>query len=318
MPLNSASYDAARNKIYAVRGGYVLRFDGSTGVREASARYATSQKVCLGDESYCWYDSVLDVIWANIWRGTWDANASITDVALVKINPTTLAVVTEYSLTSDIADSITEIAAGPRQIQTDGSNLYFSAVGAGGGLSSYSAIYLYDANNIPASWLQNGSYGGNRMWAQFDLANGVLYQCDVGNLRRVREVNKTTLATTGVQSAQLAIGRFIYGICWSPSNSRIYACTKTRYIHKLEMGGAQAALEIDTGRANATPHNIRYNANDGLIYCPLYSDNTVVVIDPSTDAVTVKTGFDSPWDCVFSTTKKWALQHGPQGLKEIV
>lgn len=313
MPLNSASYDVSRDAIFAVRSGYILRYDGTTGAAQACARYTT---VNIGDESYCWYDSGTDSVWANVWRGTQNLNevSSGRPAAFVQIDPDTLAVTNTFNIAADVSQDGNQWWTGPRQVVVDGTNIYCSTVAATVG---YNRLFCFDITNIAFGFQASASPFSSARWANYDITNGFLYYCD-SSVRRVKEMNKLTLSDTGNNTALIVAGRFIYGSCWSPSNSRIYACTKTRFVHKLEVGGAQADLAIDTGQASATPHNIRYNSVDGLVYVPLYADDTVAVISPADDSVVIKTGFDSPWDCVFSATKKWALQHGPIGLKEIV
>lgn len=311
MPLNSATYDASRDAIFAVRLGYILRFNGSTGDFEAMARFTQG----IGDEHYCWYDSGTDSVWANAWRGTQNlTEASIgRPAAFVQINPDTLAVTNTFNIAADVSQNATQWFTGPRHVAVDGTNIYCSCVSTGAGLTD---LFLFDITNIAAGFVVSQAPFGSARWESYDIANGFIYYCD-SSVRRVKEMNKTTLNDTGNNTALIVAGRFCYGSCWSPSNSRIYACTKTQYVHKLEVGGAQANLEIDTGRAAATPHNIRFNAVDGLVYVPLYADDTIAVIDPSDDSVEIKTGFDSPFDAVFSATKAFAVQHGRIGLQEI-
>lgn len=95
------------------------------------------------------------------------------------------------------------------------------------------------------------------------------------------------------------------------------ATTPQHIISKTTGGGADVV--IDTGLTGALPFNIRYRSSNDRIYVPTWEDNSVVIIDPSSDTVeTIKTGFDSPFDVVFTASKAFAVQHGSEGLKEIV
>lgn len=316
MPLNSASYDAARNKIYAASLGRIFRFNGSTGAREAVSRIFTPQ---IGDEVYCSYDLTTDSIWVPQWRSTAQGNATTAALRndhLLKINPTTLAVTTDFDIGADLGNSSFQAVGGPRKIRTNAGLGYITNIKVE---TPRTDTYLYDLNNIAASWIANQNHGDSGMWECIDIANGTFFYAN-SEERQVRTCGLLTLSDVdGIgNSALINTARRIYGTCWSTMNSRVYACTRTQFVHKLEIGGALSDITIDLGRTNANPHNIRFNANNNRVYAPLYADDTVAIINPADDSFVIQTGFDSPFDCVFSATKAFALQHSSVGLKEIV
>jgi hypothetical protein len=71
--------------------------------------------------------------------------------------------------------------------------------------------------------------------------------------------------------------------------------------------------------SNRTPQNIRYNPHNGLLYIPMWTTDEVMVFDPNTDTVVrTATGYDRPYDMVFTPTKSWVVQRGGSaGLKAI-
>ncbi len=76
---------------------------------------------------------------------------------------------------------------------------------------------------------------------------------------------------------------------------------------------------IVTGVTGANPRRVKYNPVDGFIYVPGWASNSVIVVDPATDTVVdTKVGFSTPWDVVFTPSKKWAVQNSMVGLQEIV
>ncbi len=75
---------------------------------------------------------------------------------------------------------------------------------------------------------------------------------------------------------------------------------------------------IDLGNDNFRPLHARYNSVDELLYIPGGKSDSVAVLDPADDSLSIVTGFDSPLDVVFTDSKAFAVQSGLVGLKEIV
>jgi hypothetical protein len=105
----------------------------------------------------------------------------------------------------------------------------------------------------------------------------------------------------------------------APSTGDIYAGTQNGLIKRLNYsGGFTLISSLNTTMGN-TIFKIRYNPFDGLLYCPCFAEDKIAVVDPATMALSgaIRTGFASPWDVIFTSTKKWAVQAGNLGIKEI-
>jgi uncharacterized delta-60 repeat protein len=84
------------------------------------------------------------------------------------------------------------------------------------------------------------------------------------------------------------------------------------------VNGETSVVQLDTGRASANAYNIRQNPYTYYLYVANWNDNTVTIIDPRDDSMTLVTGFDRPFDIVFTPSKTFAVQHGRPGLQEVV
>lgn len=310
MPLNSATWDPVRQKIYACRGGYVFKFDAN-GVLEDSARFVAPEM----DDTYLAYDSTTDHVWVTHYR----AFGSPTDGAtgsglhyLAKIHPDTLAV-TLYNFDTDLTfgPSIIGPCEGPRQIVIESGIAFILAVVS----NEYQFIYRVDLSSLTVTHNFPTVPGGG--WGNMLIDGADLWFCSNDGFNDISARLVTNLAA-GPDIMQLnGTTDRPYGITRNPG-SDMYAVQATQFVLKGAVGPAPALRSvIDLGRTDATPVNIRYNNVDFLIYIPCWKDNTVVVLDPVDDSFVVKTGFDSPVDMVFTGSKVFAVQHGSEGLKEV-
>ncbi len=108
-----------------------------------------------------------------------------------------------------------------------------------------------------------------------------------------------------------------FGIEVSPSTGDIYVGTQLGLIKRLNYsGGFTLVNTLNTGIVG-TIYKVRYNPYDGMLYCPIFGQDSIAVVDPSTNTLNgaVHTGYASPWDLVFSATKTWVIQGGNEGVK---
>lgn len=103
---------------------------------------------------------------------------------------------------------------------------------------------------------------------------------------------------------------------YAPVQQMLYVTRELQFIDIYNTSGVFQST-VNTGRSGFNGVNIQLNPNDGLLYVAGGADNTVIVIDPSTNAVTIKTGYDLPWNFVFTPSAKFAVQQGATGLKLI-
>ncbi len=313
MPLNSAAWDPIREKFYACRGGYVFRFD-SDGVLESSARFIAPEM----DDTYLDYDQTTDKIWVVMKRSFGSpSDASFPAKYLVAIDPVTL-VATTYNFRNQVTfgDKWTGTLTGPRVIRCD--------LGVGWVIAydevpqiEMTQIFRFNLTAVPPSLTHQylGVQGGG--WGDILLDGVNLWFCSNDGFNSIDA--RTSAALGGVSDFVQLNGTTDRpcGITRNPAGA-IYAVQGTQFVLKGTPAAAPALRTvIDLGRPDATPFNIKYNNVDFKIYIPCWKDNTVVVLDPSDDSFVVKTGFDSPFDVVFGT-RPFAVQHGSQGLKEII
>jgi len=314
MPLNSAAYEPGRNKIYACRGGYVFRFE-SNGAREASSRFIAPEM----DDTYLDYDSTTDRVWAVMKRSFGSpSDASFPAKYLVSIHPDTLAATT-YNFRNQVTngDNWTGSLEGPKLIKVV-SGIAFTLSYTQATQEQIKQIHRWDLTTSPPSETHSFASVNGGAWGDLHYDGSVLWYCSNDGFN---SIDARTIATLAAHTDSVLLDGSAdrpYGITRNPGGA-IYAVQATQFILKGTPAAAPALRTvIDLGRANATPFNIKYNAVDSRIYIPCWKDDSVVVLNPADDSFVVKTGFDSPFDVVFTAAKKFAVQHGPVGLKEIV
>jgi len=315
MPLDAAIYEPGRDKIFGVRSGYIFQFNASTGAVENCARFAAP---AYGD-SFIAYNSGDDRLYCTNWFN-YSNQAKFPDWQekfLYKIDADTLAVISSHQFDSSFWGGSGIFREGPRQLFAAAGKVYgvfhrgsvpFSYVyefDPGTGLFNIGGTentgdycrsdLVYDAV-LDAFWAANASDGAQR-W-------------DRASFTQTISINLTAFD----QPRGLAYrDPYMYFVMSE------FGTILPQHIRKKRIDDTGAITTIDTGRPNAVPFNIKYRASNDRLYVPATLDDTVIIIDPGTDIVeSVKTGFDSPWDVVFTATKAWAVQHGPVGLKEIV
>lgn len=323
MPLDNAIYVTNRDKIFAVRGGYIFVFD-SSGTKLTEARFASPS---FGESDLC-YNPFDDQIYTTFWNQSLNDGGGTpytTDRGFYRINPDTLtatyidirSITPPYPGTHPLSDyRIIECWAGPRRIVCDSAGNLYGTLGFAGGIYWWKV----DPYNLPAVKYGDWNFGANGT----DNANDLFLDEGAGNLWTtgngggdvyIESYLMTTMHNNGNTGA---VNNYpTYGI--AKANNFIYATTRTQYLVKCQMFSGGTVTYIDLLDANATPYRIRFNAADGLLYIPTLKGDTVIVFDPSTDTIfDTKTGFDSPWSVVFTPTKQFAVQLGGVGLKEII
>lgn len=305
MPLDTALYHTVLDQIFAVRGGYIFKLNASSGSIISSSRY---NGIAFPYSDLTW-DSVNDRLWTCFWhdplREVWPDQ---TYMRIFEINPADLSVVSDYGLiTSGCDTTYGEYGNGPQAVLYAKGMLYVATMN---GTGTGHRLAKYDPTNIPVGSTCNiiPAYRTYFPHIVYDSNQNEVWVNDVGG-NRVYGETLGPLASIAPHEP--------FGFCLCTVNNDLYMACGTQYvIRQNTTTGVFSA--IDTARANATPFRARFNAYDNMVYVPLYRDDRVAVIDPSSgDAVTIKTGFDSPIDCVFTPTKKWAVQQGNTGLLEI-
>lgn len=313
-PLDGAIFSAAGAAIYGVRGQYLYKFNATTGRKESEYRFV--------DDVYFSDASIVEVgglLYIGVWRagieelGVATQNADIFQVPLAFGSSTRLGLASVAPGTFGLC--------GFTGLITDGVKIY--------GYWGPRAMDIFSVDPTNISTFDSDSFsvgeGFNINQMDVDISNGVLWATG-GDVSQAycREVDMN-----GIEEA----GSFTYvatmlGVCVVPgAPPSVYYVTGSRAVLKANVAQAYAAAPFlsqftvastNLLQVTAKPIRIRYNPYDGLVYIPTGSGDTVEILNPATDTITaVKTGFTAPIDCVFTPTKKFAVQNSSVGLREI-
>lgn len=314
MPLDEAVYESVRDKIFGVRGGYILQFDAN-GNLEESARFAAP---AFGD-SHITYNSGDDRLYCTNWFN-YSNQAKFPDWQekfLYKINADTLTVISSHQFDSTFFGVSGIFSEGPRQLLSAQGKIYglFHE-----GSPSTTQIYEFD----PGTGLFNNAATENI--GDYERSD-IVYDSVLDSfwvLNQTGGASRYDRATVAfIDSINLTGNDQPRGMAYVDPDMYFvmseFGAILPQHVRKKRADDTGVITTIDMGSATMIPFNIRYRASTDRLYVPTTLDDTVVVIDPNTDTVeSVKAGFDSPWDVVFTPTKAFAVQHGPEGLKEIV
>lgn len=346
-PLFGALYESSRGVIYGVNQGRIYKIDATTGELISQARL---REDVMG-QNFIVYLSTTDRLYVTVWglktefdfRNPASSNSN-GEKLIIEVNPDTLAVTNSFNICAAAALNFASLNSNqPGQITADPTNGLIYGLQYPEGNSTYNPWKLNPLTGIFTIGSTFPTYGDGathayvpersfidpdtgRMWVSFVSAAppvGIMARSlRIPQLDAVGVVNvgigdaADSSHAVPVATAMVYRSSYLYfTIGHSVAQSMTYS---GRYVIKKKSDNSGSRTVIDTGRANARPFNIRYNSVNDRIYVPTWPDDTVVIIDPASDTVeSVKTGFDSPWDVVFTPTKKWAVQLATPGLKEI-
>lgn len=339
MPLDAACYvPTVTPYIAAVRGPYFYKLNATTGVKISAQVF--DPRLVNGPSTIA-YDPVTSTLIAG---GVYDNDNLIAPLAyygarsIWRINPTTLAC-TEYNIesiyrtfTASKLNRTQDTVCGLLGVICDGTYVwmllrvpYTSASSCGGGIFACDPTTLAILNGrenvlVPRinghCVISNVAYGCDVTWPRVYGRSFVLtapYLPKYGSAGPLVDISSW--------------GSPIYpiAICYSSVASALYITGTSMAVFNdgSAIGKANPTTgafisALNTGRAAFNGVSIKVNPYTGLIYAAGAGDNTVIVIDPSTDALTVKTGFDFPIDLVFTPTKTFAVQAGSKGLLQVV
>lgn len=325
-PIESAIFSSANNAIYGVRGQWVYKFNATTGKKEAEAVIGND---ILGLSSICEHNGTIYV--SACWVQTsypeifpaplpWRANHDI-----FTINPTTLAATNTdiWKTKQSSFDGETNSAFyGPIQIVSS-STLLWGIIADGGGMNPFyvdpSAPLGLKQRSV-GNWTQAAGPAAGEII--YDSVNGVAIYAKASD--QIIDCYDTSggFPPTSIGGMDGTFNLNPNGLCYCPSNDNIYAVDGTSILisasvsDMLSIGGTN--VPVNTGEATANPRRIKYCPIDGMIYVPGWFSNSVIVINPATNTVVAtKTGFNLPIDCVFTGSRKFAVQNSSVGLREI-
>lgn len=303
MALDQAVYDPVRDVIFGVRGGFIFEFSNAGVPTSNRARYVVPD---FSDASIA-YDSVTDRLYALYWNDPSGDPTNAAATGIYKINPATLGVEAHFDLNAlGSVDPANDDFRG--RLIARGGVLY-------GQLSGNSTV-SFNCDTAGTTVLSNG-FGTASGWQGLEINGTELW---VGEPNGIGQHLLFLDAATMNFIATVNLGIGAWDVAINTTNGRGYCTTRSPVIKRVS--AAHAVLSnLTLPNPSAAPFCIRYNAVDNKIYCPDETTNSVYVIDGTTEAITVKaiSGTNpSPFDMVFTPTKKFAVCHGIQGLIEVV
>lgn len=322
MPLSDACYLSGTDKIYGVTSNYIIKFNATTGLSEASARVCAPMYGPMriaGSGSDLFVASLHDYT-------TNKFNDGADNKQIWTINPTTLAATDVLGYNSKLLTWLFQWPygtqfVGPGFIKIYGGNLYISQ-------NSYTQCKLTRINIAnPADYqFPVGAFlvtHNNWNPEQFDITNtggdDLLYVCDPEQ----KEAEEWNLGagSWNYNGFSDANPEYPNACVYVPSQGKAYGVCGTETMLRFDAYAGAPATQLNLGlvQANVKPCRIRLGP-DGKLYIPCQQQDVVIVWNPLTDNAgdaVLKTGFDSPIDVVFTGSKIWAVQSGLRSLQEI-
>lgn len=309
MPLDDAV--VFNDKVYGMMGPYILRFAGDTGALEASARVAAPM---LGD---CRITELGGVIYVSTWNnpavpGFNFTGSIVGQNGIYPVDATTLAAGAMIDLNQIYAISSpgsNPLIQGPRFMLGHGAYLYVT-IFTPSGVQTIRINPLNVADRSTLTALPGTTFSATQQFA-IDTAGSKIYV----PLRD--DIQQENLDGTGNNTVDTGTDMNI-AVAFDPASTSTYSVSGSATLNKIVWGpDTVSTFNLAALQAGVLPFRIKYNAGDGLIYIPCQSQDCVIVWNPATDTGTVQSEFTSPIDCVFTSTKKWAVCNGITPLQEI-
>lgn len=323
-PLDEAVYVPTIDAIIGVMGPYVVRCNAETGAVETAQRFFQPG---YGPCRIC-YHAPTEKVYVSI-RHTQENQQQTHEAyhyerGVYEVDPATL-VATDLHVLQTKYWGDADWATGVTALKSYGEYIYFMLLG--GGQNAPLWIGRFNPGNIAGGqmgggasefWAEqfavdtSGFYWAEARYYEMDMAthDGLWFQYSDYDYVQWSVPDRGVLMITAVEYATVS-GR-AYGVGGNQWMARIDNWTAPRVYTKLNLGAVEA---------EANPFRLRYRSSDSKLYIPCQQANAIIVWDPATDDsadAVLKTGFEYPFDVVFTPTKAFALQSGTGGLKEIV
>ena len=314
--------------IFGVRGPYVFKINPTTGVLNSFAKVSDHEldgPTCIAFNPNI--DRLLIAGWNKKFPGITDNEAGPygfnTYIDLFTVDPSTLFVDVVLNLTTNLG-----LPVGQTGTQTGVVSMKWMGTGALEGLwgifraDNYSALFRYVGGTVfTRKYSDKACFGNilndiawdgitNLYWANSQTQEISLEDMSE-NVANWNEVDFYNLWPSG--------SSIPFGVEVAPSTGDIYAGTQLGTVKRLSYAAGFSLISTCNTGVAGTIYKVRYNPYDGLLYCPIYGQDAIAVINPGSNGlVAVHAGYDSPWDLLFSATKTWVVQGGNLGIKEFV
>lgn len=327
-PLHSAVYLASTDKILGTMENFVVEFNPTTG---AVIRAVKTLSPVLGP---MWIGLVNGSPWVSARFDPADGfQVDSMDGHPFKdifpISTTTLEVSGPgliFSRGGVFLGSSSESYRGPHYFLGSGTKAFFLYDSGG----SQTINYINTTNPIGDQILNEGIGG---YWSEQFCTNGTrIYIPDPYNYQVVSfdmTIADFDFCETWGPPFVEADGRFAVATEWvSGTENKVYAVCGSKWLLRINTyfyaDGSELydeydldALIIASGVSGVKPMRLRYHSSENKLYIPCQNKDGVIVYDVAGGTAVWKSGFDSPVDVVFTPTKKFAVQSGLVGLKEI-
>ncbi len=311
--------------IWGVRGPYVFKINATTGVLISSAKIDHEM---LSPTSIA-YDPINDRLlicgWNRMFPGVTDNEAGPwgfdTYSNLYTVNPGTLLIDSTLNLIVNLA-----LPLGQPGTQTGMVNMRWMG---GGALAGLWGIFREDDNSFLIRYVNGTAF--TRKYSSKACFGNITNDLTWDGIDSIywansspQEVSLESMSSNigfwpEVDSINIWTGdnSIPFGIEVAPSTGDIYVGTQNGTVKRLSYsGGFSIVSTLNTGSVGVI-YKVRYNPYDGLLYCPIMANDTIAVVNPGTNTLVgaLHTGYDSPYDLVFSSTKTWVVQQGNLGIK---
>jgi hypothetical protein len=320
--MDNAVYASGIGAIIGIRGNRLFQCNASTGAIITQADIGTfGRNGCLA------YDSGSNKIFCSTWNTPhYDIQlvglfqTSVANRNLYRINPSTLAVeltldiTTTFNLVNGLghANDMTAQEAGICAMDSSGGNIYcrwwgnWINGGVSGGSLRFSAANVATFTNGAEGVV--GGYPGI-VYASIGGHDNALF-CDQQGTQEIVLNDYTAVTENTFHTAN----KNILAVGFAPVQQHVFITDVAQLIYVYSTAGASLTT-INTGRANFNGLSVRFDATDGNIYVCGGNDNTIVQINPATNAFVVIPGFDCPVDYVRAGATRFAVQAGSTPLK---
>lgn len=308
-PLFSAVYVASSGKILGTMENYVLEFNATTGalIRAVKAISPMNGPMWIG------------LINGEPWISCFLDNTQMAFTAaenprrnIFKLDTSTLEATGSGALPMSSLVFTPKTYYGPRQFFGIGTMLYTGLV-----IGNFMETVRVDTANTIDWDVGPNNFG---YWVEMFCTNGTDLFFPDPFLNEIIWINGGTMAQTDYSDTSPYTPVATEWV--SGSVNKPYAVCSDKNMVRVDVFASSTNtifdLEALSGLSGIKPLRLRYNSANKNLYIPCQAQDSIIVFDTVAETATVKAGFASPIDVVFTPTKIFAVQSSLVGLKELV
>lgn len=308
-PLFSAVYVSSTGKILGSMENYIVEFNATTGAMIRAVKAISPMNGPM------WLGLINGAPWVSCYLDNTQMALTIAENPrrnIFKLDTSTLETIGSGILTLTFVLPTPKSYCGPRYFLGIGSMLYTAVV-----VGDYQQTMRVDTTNTLDfdTGVNNTGY-----WLEMFCTNGTdIYIPDAGG-NQIIWMDGTTMAQTDFSPT----GTYSpVATEWvSGSINKPYAVCSDKYMLRVDNFplGSNTVFDLEalSGLSGIKPIRLRYHTGNKNLYIPCQAQDSIIVFDTVAETATVKAGFSSPIDVVFTPTKIFAVQSSLVGLKEVV